>query len=199
MGRRPSASREKYVKYWLHFIITWETVVLATLSTLVPPSLTTLFSAFSHPPRSYRGVSSFSFSLSLVHFPFLSFSIIPWFPRSCPFATLSLSPPHTLTRGLRFLSHRTAGIRVCACMCSTLGMHARMCLYLDEQEDSRSRFRISYAELRSSTIWFHIKNYSFQCRLFVRVKIFGIVYYGRLDFNDFFAIQNFSCILRATV
>lgn len=86
------------------------------IHSLVPPSLTTLFSAFSHPPRSYRGVSSFSFSLShsLSDFLSLSSTVVPWFPRFCPFATLSLSLPRTLTRVRRFLSHRTASdTRVC--------------------------------------------------------------------------------------
>lgn len=125
MGRRPSASREKYVKYWLHFIITWETVVLATLSTLVPPSLTILFSVFSHPPPSYRGVSSFSFSLSLFHSPFLSISIVFRFSRSYSFVILSLPLSHTLTRGLRFLTHRTAR-DICVCVSHPWRAHSHV-------------------------------------------------------------------------
>ena len=66
----PSALREKYVKYWLHFIITWEPGVLATLAP--PQSLFLFFSflsfsatpRFSHPPSSSRASLSF---LSLSH------------------------------------------------------------------------------------------------------------------------------------
>jgi len=77
-------------------------------------------------PFALRRVSSFSFSLSLSyslsHFPFLSSSVVCWLSRSFPFATLSLSLPRTLTRILRFLSHRTARD---ICMCPIPAWRAR--------------------------------------------------------------------------
>ena len=83
-GKQPSNLREKYVKYWLHFIITWEPVVLATLSTLVPLALTLL--TFSHPLlTSHPPTLNFSFSLG----PFLRPS---HFLRCSPFQTFSPSP-----------------------------------------------------------------------------------------------------------
>lgn len=148
MGRRPSASREKYVKYWLHFIITWEPVVLATLSTLVPPSLTTLFSAFSHPPRSYRGVSSFSFSLSLSFSLFPLFRcVVPWFSHSRNSVVIFVAP----SRVLRFLRHRT-DMDMCACPTPTwAAAHVLMCLHLSEQGDSRSRFLYDAYRIKRET------------------------------------------------
>lgn len=87
-GKQPSNLREKYVKYWLHFIITWEPVVLATLSTLVP-FVPTLFT-FSHPPLPTTANVS---SLSLLTSPLLS----------SPFLLLLL-PPHLLLLAVSFSS-----------------------------------------------------------------------------------------------
>lgn len=95
---------------------------------------------------------AFSFSLSLSLPLFL---LRTWFPRSCPFVTLSLSLPRTLTRGLRFLSHQLPEIRVCVPPLA----RTFSCVYTWTSKEIVVRASCtSYTELRNSAIYFDIKN-----------------------------------------
>jgi len=103
---------------------------------------------------------SFTFPSSLSPSYLDSLALVPL--QLCRYLCLTLS--HAVFVSLATELRRYVCVYVCVCVSHP--WRARMCLYLANKKVVVLAFRISYAELRSSTIRFDVKNYSFQCRLF---------------------------------